>query len=583
MPIEDTNASIEDIIAMNALYRPGPMDYIADFIEGRKHPENITYDCPELKPILEKTYGVIVYQEQVMEILRVLAGYTWGRADLVRRAMSKKHEDEILKEKNTFLYGNKEEYEKFKGTEKKIAYVPGCIANGIKIEAATAIYDKMVKFAKYAFNKSHAAAYSVTSYWTAWLKEYYPAYYLCSVMNYAANVDKLAEIIEDAKEFGLTVLPPDINKSSENCSVLDSKTILFGLSNIKGVGNAAQKIIKEREKRPFTDIIDFLLRGSEDTGSTQKLISAGAFDTMGYNRKSIDLNDEIMKEICGIVKKIKDKTSFIENAKKVIEIIKASAFNSVEDLKASIKDEKISYTISSKTIPTVSSIEKRISTASDAIKTYLDELLNGCYEPCQYEEDDSEEMDSEIFKKEKEVLGVYLTGHPINFYDTTNRINLCDITEASKQVSGIVTNIEKKVSTKGKEYARFVLEDSTNTIKCSIFGQDYEDYAAELEDGIGVRIQGKVKIDDFASTEDDIKYQITVERIYKLPRKNKDYELRLNNEFEYAKISDSIKEHENKDGHNLYIIFKNHAEDRYLYREKVSKSIMSLGRCVLSN
>lgn len=583
MPIEDTNASIEDIIAMNALYRPGPMDYIADFIEGRKHPKNITYDCPELKPILEKTYGVIVYQEQVMEILRVLAGYTWGRADLVRRAMSKKHEDEILKEKNTFLYGNKEEYEKFKGTEKKIAYVPGCIANGIKIEAATAIYDKMVKFAKYAFNKSHAAAYSVTSYWTAWLKEYYPAYYLCSVMNYAANVDKLAEIIEDAKEFGLTVLPPDINKSSENCSVLDSKTILFGLSNIKGVGNAAQKIIKEREKRPFTDIIDFLLRGSEDTGSTQKLISAGAFDTMGYNRKSIDLNDEIMKEICGIVKKIKDKTSFIENAKKVIEIIKASAFNSVEELKASIKDEKISYTISSKTIPTVSSIEKRISTASDAIKAYLDELSNGCYEPCQYEEDNSEEMDSEIFKREKEVLGVYLTGHPINFYDTTNRINLCDITEASKQVSGIVTNIEKKVSSKGKEYARFVLEDSTNTVKCSIFGQDYEDYAAELEDGIGVRIQGKVKIDDFASTEDDIKYQITVERIYKLPRKNKDYELRLNNEFEYAKISDSIKEHENKDGHNLYIIFKNHAEDRYLYREKVSKSIMNLGRCVLSN
>lgn len=566
--------SIEDIIAMNALYRPGPMDYIPDFIMGKKDPSSIEYDCPQLIPILEKTYGVIVYQEQVMQILRDLAGYSWGRSDLVRRAMSKKHMEEILAEEKIFIHGNKEECEK----NKALAYVPGCVANGISSEVAKKIFDKMVNFAKYAFNKSHAAAYSVTSYWTAWLKEYHTACYMCSVMNYAANVDKLAEIIEDAREFELTILPPDINRSLEKCSVIDDKTILFGLSNIKGVGSSAQKIIEERSKKPFTDIVDFLLRGAEDTGSTQKLIDAGAFDSMGYNRKSISLNDEIMQEICAVVKKIKDKVKFIKNATKVIEFI--NEYKDVDSLKARISEEGISYSITSKTVPTVDSIKRRILNAEDAITSMLEELKNGTYEPCQYEDDDSEESTTEIFKKEKEVLGVYLTGHPIDYYDVTNRVNLCDITTNSKQISGIITNIEIKVNMYGKEYARFTLEDKTGSVKCAIFGQDYEDYSEELIEGSGVKLVGKIKVDDFASTDEEIKYQMTAEKINKLSKKAREYEIRLKDEFEYADMLDTIKSYEDPEGHTLYVIFKSHPGQSYIHKEKISKDIIEIGGCV---
>lgn len=568
--------SIEDIIAMNALYRPGPMDYIPDFIIGKKNESEIKYDCPQLIPILKKTYGVIVYQEQVMEILRELAGYTWGRSDLVRRAMSKKHMEEILAEEQTFIYGNKDEYEKKKNSDSPIAYVPGCVANGISVEAAKNIFDKMIDFAKYAFNKSHAAAYSVTSYWTAWLKEYYAAYYLCNVMNFAPDVEKLAEIIEDAREFGLKVLPPDINKSLEKCSVIDNNTILFGLSNIKGVGASAQKIINERNIKPFTDIKDFLLRGSEDNGSAQKIILSGAFDSMGYNRKSISLEDEIMKDILSIIKKIKDKKKFIVNAKRVLEFI--DEYTNVDDLKARIASEDgLSFSLTSKKVPTTESIERRILNAEDTIKELMDELNNGAHEPCLYEEDDSEDSDIEMFKKEKEVLGVYLTGHPINFYDTSNRINLCDITEKSFQVSGIITNVEIKINAYGKKYARFVLEDSSGSVKCAIFGQDYQDYEDEIMDGAGVRIQGKVKIDEFASSEEEVKYQITAEKIYKLPKKVREYELILKDEFEYASVLPEIRKYEDSDGHSLYIIFKTHAGESYVHSNKVSKNIIDLG------
>ena len=193
--------SLEDIIAGISLYRPGPMDFIPRYIKGKNNPDTITYECPELEPILEPTYGCIVYQEQVMQIVRALGGYTLGRSDLLRRAMSKKKAAVMEKERQNFVYGNEEEG------------VPGCIKNGISEEIANHIYDEMTDFAKYAFNKSHAACYAVVAYQTAWLKYYYPVEFMAALMTSVIdNPPKVAEYILNCRQMGIRLLPPDINK-----------------------------------------------------------------------------------------------------------------------------------------------------------------------------------------------------------------------------------------------------------------------------------------------------------------------------------------------------------------------------------
>ena len=216
--------SLEDIIAGISLYRPGPMDFIPQYIKGKNHPDLITYDCPQLEGILEPTYGCIVYQEQVMQIVRDLAGYTLGRSDLLRRAMSKKKGDVMLKERQNFVYGNPEEG------------VPGCIANGIDEKIANKIYDEMIDFAKYAFNKSHAAAYAVVAYQTAWLKHYYPVEFMAALMTSCIdNPSKVSEYIYTCRQMGIKILPPDINKGIGTFSV-DGGNIRFGLAAIKSIG-----------------------------------------------------------------------------------------------------------------------------------------------------------------------------------------------------------------------------------------------------------------------------------------------------------------------------------------------------------
>ena len=221
--------SLEDIIAGISLYRPGPMDFIPQYIKGKEHPELITYDCPQLEPILSPTYGCIVYQEQVMQIVRDLAGYTLGRSDLVRRAMSKKKADVMAKERQNFVYGNPEEG------------VPGCIANGIDEKTANKIYDEMTDFAKYAFNKSHAAAYAVVSYQTAWLKYYYPVEYMAALMTSVIdNPGKVAEYIYSCRQMGIKILPPDINHGYSSFSV-DNGSIRYGLAAIKCFGRPVIK------------------------------------------------------------------------------------------------------------------------------------------------------------------------------------------------------------------------------------------------------------------------------------------------------------------------------------------------------
>ncbi len=274
--------SLEDIIAGISLYRPGPMDFIPQYIRGKNDPSSITYDCPQLEPILKPTYGCIVYQEQVMQIVRDLAGYTLGRSDLLRRAMSKKKGDVMQKERQIFVYGD------------ETANVPGCIKNGIDEKTANKIYDEMIDFAKYAFNKSHAAAYAVVAYQTAWLKYYYPVEFMAALMT---------SVIENPSESGgsyfctsrqmnIRILPPDINKGEADFSV-DNGNIRYGLAAIKSIGKPVIQAIVQEENAygPYRNLEDFITRLSAkdvlNKRAIENFIKAGALDTLGGTRNSL--------------------------------------------------------------------------------------------------------------------------------------------------------------------------------------------------------------------------------------------------------------------------------------------------------
>ena len=344
--------NLEDIIAGISLYRPGPMDFIPQYIKGKNHPESITYDCPQLEPILAPTYGCIVYQEQVMQIVRDLAGFTLGRSDLLRRAMSKKKGDVMQKERQAFVYGDEE------------GGVPGCIANGIDEKTANKIYDEMIDFAKYAFNKSHAAAYAVVSYQTAWLKYYYPVEFMAALMtSMIDNPPKVAEYIYSCRQMGIEILPPDINEGVGNFSVQDGK-IRYGLAAIKSIGRPViESIVRERNERgKFKTLKDFIerLSGKEVNKRTiESFIKSGAFDGLGGTRKQFMI----------IYVQIVDQ---VNQERKYSMAGQLSLFDMVDD------DQKAEFDIP---LPKVGEYEKETRLAF-----------------------------------EKEVLGVYLTGHPMEEY-----------------------------------------------------------------------------------------------------------------------------------------------------------------------
>ena len=276
--------SFEDIIAAISLYRPGPMESIPRYVAGKENPDSVHYITPELKPILDVTYGCMVYQEQVMQIVRDLAGYSMGRSDLVRRAMAKKKHDVMAKEKQNFIYGLEENGE---------IVVPGCVRNGVSAEAAERIFDEMTAFASYAFNKSHAAAYAVVAVQTAWLKLHYPVEFMAALMNsMLGNTTKIAYYIQALRKRGIPVLPPDINHSQEKFSVdyiEGKKGVRFGLAGIKNLGhNAIAELVEERESGgDYLDLYDFIDRNAAraiNKKGVESLIRSGAFDRLPGRR-----------------------------------------------------------------------------------------------------------------------------------------------------------------------------------------------------------------------------------------------------------------------------------------------------------
>lgn len=439
--------SLEDIIAGIALYRPGPMDFIPKYLQGKNHAGSIEYDCPQLEPILKPTHGCIVYQEQVMQIVRDLAGYTLGRSDLVRRAMSKKKTAVMEKERQNFVYGNDEEN------------VKGCVNNGISEEKANHIYDEMIDFAKYAFNKSHAAAYAVVSYQTAYLKYYYPVEFMAALMTSVIdNSAKVSEYIMDCRAMGIEILPPDVNEGESFFSVRGN-SIVFALNALKSVGKPVIKtIVEERNLRgSFTSIKDFIERtnGTDVNKRTiENFIKAGAFDCFGANRR------QLMMVYTSIVDNI-------NQSKKNSMAGQISLFD--------IADEETKEDFEIK-LPNVGEYKK-----------------------------------SELLAFEKEVIGVYVSGHPLEEFlpkwkkHTTNiSTDFAESDDEEKEirvhdgdrvcVGGMINSISIKSTKTNKMMAFFSVEDMYGSVEVIVFPKDYEKYRTAIIQDEKVFVRGRVSL-----------------------------------------------------------------------------------------
>ena len=445
--------NLEDIIAGISLYRPGPMDFIPQYIKGKNDKDSITYDCPQLEAILKPTYGCIVYQEQVMQIVRDLAGYTLGRSDLVRRAMSKKKGDVMQRERQNFVYGNEEEG------------VPGCIANGISEQVANKIYDEMIDFAKYAFNKSHAAAYAVVAYQTAYLKYYYPVEFMAALMTSVIdNPGKVSEYIYACRQMGIQILPPDINKGEGNFSV-DGGNIRYGLTAIKSIGRPViDAIIKEREiGGEFTTLKNFIERLSSkevNKRTIENFIKSGAFDSLAGTRK------QKMMIYIQILEQVNQEKKYSMSGQMRL-------FDLVEE------DQKSEFDIP---LPDVGEYEK-----------------------------------ANLFAFEKEVLGVYVSGHPLEEYEERWRKSISATTldfqpdedtgrskvrDGSREiVGGIIAAKTIKHTKTNKVMAFLTLEDLVGTVEIVIFPKDYEKNRQYLEEDKKVFVKGRVSEEDESASK----------------------------------------------------------------------------------
>ena len=437
--------SLEDIIAGISLYRPGPMDFIPQYIRGKNDAGSITYDCPQLEPILAPTYGCIVYQEQVMQIVRDLAGYTLGRSDLLRRAMSKKKGDVMQKERQIFVYGDEENG------------VPGCIKNGIDEKTANKIYDEMIDFAKYAFNKSHAAAYAVVSYQTAYLKYYYPVEYMAALMtSVIENPSKVAEYIYACRQMNIQILSPDINRGIGNFSV-DGNNIRYGLAAIKSIGRPViAAIIEDRDEfGPFKNLEDFISRMSVKDGLNKRaiehLIKSGALDCLGGTRK------QFMSIYVQIVDHVNQEKKYAMTGQMTL-------FDMVGE------EEKEQFEIK---LPDVGEYSKE-----------------------------------NLLAFEKEVLGVYLSGHPLQEYEDKWRKSISATTldfqpdeetgrakvhDGTREIVGGMITAKTIKHTKTNQMMAFLsLEDLVGTVEVIVFPRDYEKNREYLEIDKKIFVKGRV-------------------------------------------------------------------------------------------
>ncbi|MCI8373155.1 MAG: DNA polymerase III subunit alpha [Lachnospiraceae bacterium] len=440
--------SLEDIIAGVSLYRPGPMDFIPQYIKGKNNQDSISYETPLLEPILAPTYGCIVYQEQVMQIVRELAGYTLGRSDLVRRAMSKKKVDVMVKERQNFIYGNEEEG------------VPGCLSRGVDEKTANHIFDSMMDFARYAFNKSHAAAYAVVAYQTAYLKYYYPVEFMAALLTSVIdNNNKVSEYVLSCRQMGIRILTPDVNEGEWEFSVT-KQGIRYALSAIKSIGkNVIDRMVEERNAngkfKSLHDFIDRMYGNEMNRRALENLIKAGALDSLGGTRK----------QYTHIYAQMLEQTA---QEKKSAMTGQMSLFDMMQE------EEKEQYELK---LPDVGEFEEEV-----------------------------------LLAFEKEVLGVYISGHPLEKYeqmwkkgitnDTSDFLineetNETAVRDGAKVIVGGMITAKKTMVTKTSKMMAFItIEDLLGTVEVLVFPRDYEKYTKYLQMDEKVFVKGRVSAED---------------------------------------------------------------------------------------
>ena len=494
--------SLEDVIAGISLYRPGPMDFIPKYIKGKNERDSITYECKELEPILEPTYGCIVYQEQVMQIVQELAGYTMGQADNIRRAMSKKKQYVIDAERQNFVYGNEEQG------------IKGCIANGISEQAANKIYDSMVDFAKYAFNKSHAAAYAVVSYQTAYFKYYYPVEFMAALMTSVIdNTRKVSEYIFTCRQMGIKVLPPDVNEG-EGVFTAVGDNIRYGLYAIKSIGRpVVDLILQEREENgTYKTLQSFLERVScreVNKRAVENLIKAGALDGLDGNRQQmITVFSTIMDNLAS------EKKKSMSGQMTLFDLVP--------------EEEKQDYEIR---LP--------------QLEEYSKEIKLGF---------------------EKEVLGIYLTGHPLEEYEERWRKNISAVTtdfvldEETNEVKvkdnqkvtvgGMITEKTVKYTKNNKVMAFLTLEDLVGTVEVIVFPNSYEKYSSLLNEDEKVFITGR------ANVEEDKNGKIICEQITSFDSVKRELWLQFSTKEEFeAKEQELYGKLHDSDGRDSVVIY----------------------------
>ena len=495
--------SLEDIIAGISLYRPGPMDFIPAYIRGKNNPDSVTYDCPQLEPILAPTYGWIGYQEQVMQIVRDLAGYTLGRSDLVRRAMSKKKASVMEKERKNFVYGNPEEG------------VPGCISNGIDEKTANKIYDDMTDFAKYAFNKSHAAAYAVVAYQTAYLKYYYPLEYMAALMSSVmGHIGKISEYIFTCRQMGIQVLSPSVNEGESDFSVAGSQAIRYGLSAIKSVNHAFIKnLCQERKERGrFTSLKDFLTRMADQEINkrvVENLIKAGALDNLGATRK------QSMMAYAGMMDAIaQDKKNTMAGQMTLFDLAG--------------EEEKAEFEVK---LPDVGEYAR---------ETYLG--------------------------FEKEVLGIYISGHPLEEYEEKWKKNITRVTTdfileeesgqtrvrdgESAMVGGMIVDKTVKYTRNNQTMAFITLEDLVGNLEIIVFPKVYEKNSRLLN------LDEKVFVKGRAVTEEEKNGKLICDKIYSFDDTRKELWLQFPSRDSYSrKEEELLRLLESGDGNDPVVIY----------------------------
>ncbi|MBO4310312.1 MAG: DNA polymerase III subunit alpha, partial [Lachnospiraceae bacterium] len=499
--------NLENVMAGIALYRPGPMQFIDNYIKCKENPEAVVYLCDELKPILESTYGCIVYQEQVMQIVRDLGGFSMGGSDKVRKIMSKKKAEEMEEQGKLFIYGDES-----KG-------IDGCIKRGIPENVAKQIYSEMKTFAAYAFNKSHSAVYAVVSYQTAYMKYYYPLEFMAALITcYIDNPVKTAEYINSAREMGIEVLPPDINEGFRDFTAKDGK-LIYSLKAIKNVGGPViDRIVAERnENGKFESISDFVRRmGNKDVNkrAVENFIKAGAFDSLGGNRKQyIQVYEMLIDDVAAEQKKLDSNQMTI--------------FDMLPSEERKAMDIKL---------PNVEEFPKEM-----------------------------------ILQMEREVLGVYISGHPLDDVKEIWKKNINAVSsdfvyqiefEGSRlpdkkqvKVGGIITNLNVRLTKRKETMAIFELEDLYGSVEAMVFPKAYERVRDMLVDDKLVFVSGRV------STEDEENSKLIVEEITSFDDIPKTLWLKFDDMDKYNELWDKVYEclwnHKGSDSVNIRVIKEN--------------------------